>query len=115
MIKLDSSIQDFLDMVNQLPRQPRDVREKGIYFLFKDNQLLYVGKTNAGILRVNSHNDKDFDSYSFLKLDNLTEKEILDLETVLIALLDPPLNLQFLPKGLDMMKNVIANLKKIQL
>ena len=48
-----------------------------IYFLMKDNNLVYIGKSNNGILgRINSHiKDKDFDSAYYTAISS---EELLD-------------------------------------
>lgn len=38
----------------------------GIYFLLKNNKIVYIGKTSCGIRRMHAHlGYKDFDSFSF--------------------------------------------------
>lgn len=53
----------------------------GVYFLFKDKNLVYVGKTTKGIKRIFQHDDKEFDGYYFVDVppDELsyTEKELI--------------------------------------
>lgn len=68
------------------------VNTTGVYFLMKDKQIVYVGKTENGISRIFAHKDKDFDSYSFFK----TEKSQLDwIESVNIIHYKPIYNKQF--------------------
>ena len=42
-----------------------DINLIGIYFLLKDNKIVYIGQTTNGLSRILSHKDKDYDSYSF--------------------------------------------------
>ena len=49
-----------------------------VYFLIKNKEVVYVGKTTQGIVRPLSHKDKDFDSFYMIKCDyeELGEKEM---------------------------------------
>lgn len=61
----------------------------GIYFLIKDNRVVYVGQSVSVHSRIGGHKDKDFDHYAYI----LCGKEILDaLESLYIHVLRPPLN-----------------------
>lgn len=49
-----------------------------VYFLLKDDKVVYVGKTLTGLFRIKEHQiDKDFDSFAFFKVDkgNIIEIE----------------------------------------
>lgn len=63
----------------QIKLQKEDLT--GVYFLLKDNHIVYVGKTTNGMHRILTHKDKDFDSYAFFKVrqDNLDLVESLNI------------------------------------
>lgn len=56
--------------------------QTGIYFLYKDNIIVYIGQTHKGISRVFEHiKEKDFDAYSFLP-SNKDELDILECKYI---------------------------------
>ena len=60
-----------------------------IYFLIKNNEIVYVGQSTRGIRRIYEHTDKEFDYYNIIKVD----KEELDLkETEAIIKFNPKYN-----------------------
>jgi hypothetical protein len=71
-----------------------------VYALIKDGEIVYVGQTRKGIVRILAHvNDKDFDSYSIMEKDFFNEddealfNEWLEIyEEELIVRLNPKLN-----------------------
>lgn len=63
--------------------------ESGIYFLIKDDRIVYVGQSTSIMRRIGEHIDKDFDSYSYISCP----QEALDLvESIYIFLYRPLLN-----------------------
>ena len=49
-----------------------------VYFLLKDDKVVYVGKTINGLFRIREHSvDKEFDSFCMLKVD---KNKLLDIE-----------------------------------
>lgn len=60
-----------------------------IYFLIKENEVVYVGKTTQGISRPFSHKDKDYDSINIIYCD---EKDLDELEDMYISKYKPPYN-----------------------
>ena len=42
---------------------------QGIYFLFKGDELVYIGKSVNIYGRVNSHDQDDWDTYSYIEVD----------------------------------------------
>jgi predicted house-cleaning noncanonical NTP pyrophosphatase (MazG superfamily) len=61
----------------------------GVYFLIKDDEIVYIGQSINIASRVASHKDKDFDSMSFVAC----QKEELDiLESLYILAYQPALN-----------------------
>ena len=67
-----------------------EVEKSGIYFLFKDTKLLYIGQTNIGLARIFQHRGKIiFNKYNFIKC----QKEQLNIfEDYLIRTLKPSIN-----------------------
>jgi len=58
--------------------------EPGIYILWDGNDVVYVGKTEAcveGRLAVHKY-DKEFDSYTFIPVNDLAELEQLETEYI---------------------------------
>ena len=61
-----------------------------IYFLIKDDKIIYVGKSKQGFKRIFEHK-KDFDSFTYIECD----ESILDvLETIYIERFKPICNSQ---------------------
>lgn len=60
-----------------------------IYFLIKNDDVVYVGKTTQGLLRPLSHKDKDYDSLAIIYC---TEENIDELEDKYISKYKPPYN-----------------------
>lgn len=60
-----------------------------IYFLIKDNEVVYVGQSSLGICRPFQHTTKDFDSVSILKCKN---EELDYLESRFILKYKPKYN-----------------------
>jgi len=68
----------------------------GIYFLIKDNSVVYVGQSKNMVERIHAHaRDKDFDSYYFLEVDS---NELNNFEAMYITLYQPEYNKIF-PKS----------------
>ena len=70
-----------------------------IYFLIKNEEIVYIGQSVNGISRIQQHTDKDFDSYFILE----TKKEYLnDLESHYIVKFNPIYNkrVSYIPTGL---------------
>ena len=56
-----------------------------IYFLIKDNEIVYVGESGMGKFRIGYHlAKKDFDSYAVFKIDiqDRAEREIFEREHI---------------------------------
>lgn len=55
-----------------------DLKKIGIYFLIRNNDIVYIGQTKKGIERITKHfKNKDFDSYYFYSCD-LKHLDILE-------------------------------------
>lgn len=66
----------------------------GIYFLYKNNKIVYIGESNCIISRVSQHfkdNTKNFDSFTFRE-HNGTAKARKQLEKKLIKQYKPKYN-----------------------
>ncbi len=65
-------------------------RISGIYFLFRGDDLVYIGQSINVLGRVTAHtSDKDFDSFAYLPCP---EKELLAVEALYINEFKPLLN-----------------------
>jgi hypothetical protein len=61
----------------------------GIYFLIKDNKIIYIGKTTKGFSRVLEHKSKNFDKYCFFQVEL---KDLNYIEAINILHYKPQLN-----------------------
>lgn len=79
---------EFHDMLLK-HRKPRQCT-RGLYFLFKGDDIVYIGQSETIERTVLEHRDKDYDTYTVLKLSgNLT-----DAEDKFIAQYQPKYNVQ---------------------
>ena len=71
-----------------------EVIEAGVYFLFKGEKLVYIGKSNSIYNRIGQHvvSDKDFDSWEYYECEGWNELDISQLESWLIREFSPPYN-----------------------
>lgn len=78
-----------IDNIKNLQKFPAVV--SGIYFLYKNFRLVYVGRTENLFQRIGTHihGDKDFDSFSFLEV---SPDELEKAEYDFIEFFNPPLN-----------------------
>lgn len=60
-----------------------------VYFLLKDNEVVYVGQTQSGISRPISHKDKDYDC---IKLKYCKDYDLNDIEGEFILKYRPKYN-----------------------
>lgn len=71
----------------------------GVYFLFNENELVYIGKGWNCLLRVAEHtrkdSDKEFTSWSYLPIED--KQEYSTLENQLINTYKPKYNKQHKP------------------
>jgi hypothetical protein len=71
--------------------------KKGVYFLFDENSLLYIGKANQIYKRIKSHWFEryiPFVYYLYIELDDKNQDEIREIEKNLIQLHCPYFNTQ---------------------
>ncbi len=67
------------------------LRETFVYFLLKDEEVIYVGQTKAGISRLSAHGDKDYDEIYVMYCD---DSELDYLEDKYITKYKPKYNKQ---------------------
>lgn len=78
---------NFLDT---LPKH--DVPSMGVYFLFYNDTLIYIGQSKRVLIRFDEHFlTKEFTSFSFIKCKTSYETTILERE--FIKKYNPPLNI----------------------
>lgn len=87
-------------------------KTKGIYYLYKDNKVVYVGQSNFCEKRIFDHNNKNFDEYQIIELLFHTDNELNDLETIEIIKYKPLYNIT-LPKN-NIFISANSLLKKIK-
>ena len=76
-----------------------------VYALWKDDEIIYVGKSINVIPRVSTHlKDKDFDSYSYIELNGKNEMDFI--ESRLILKLQPKLNKTLPTEGYISLKRI---------
>ena len=61
----------------------------GVYFLFLNGNLQYVGKAKHILSRIGSHRDKDYNSFAYIEC---TQEEAQVIEIAYIKQHKPPLN-----------------------
>lgn len=63
----------------------------GVYFLFQDDELMYIGTSSLILRRLHAHlRTKDFNNYAFISCE--TREEANTLEVEMIKQYKPPLN-----------------------
>ena len=98
------------NIINNLERF--EMPKIGVYFLFKNDNLIYIGKSINIYRRLNDHiKDKYFDSYSFIKCNS--DYEATDLEKRMIIELRPELNIRH--KTIDIDNAIEFHLKSVKL
>lgn len=81
-----------IEEIQDLPKLPLPPIHCGVYFLFRDGEVVYVGQSINIASRVYSHikeGKKDFDCYSFFECSC---KDLDRLEAALICKFDPEYN-----------------------
>lgn len=78
-----------------------------IYFLMKENEIVYVGQSKNGMKRIHAHlYDVEFDSYHYI---NCTLDQLNDLEAHYIIKFNPLCNNSLPPN------NMVKSLKQLKL
>ena len=87
----------WMKLVNYILDKKQNINKKPmIYFLIKDNKIIYVGQSKFGVSRIYGHRDKDFDSFSYIEVD---VNELDEREAFYIVELSPILNSSYLPSN----------------
>lgn len=76
----------------------KNIRKRGVYFLIKGDDIVYVGKSIDIHDRIKTHikdKDKPFDYYSYIVLNNYEEKELYILESKYILKYRPLYNKKY--------------------
>jgi hypothetical protein len=77
----------------------------GVYFLFKQGSLIYIGQSTDVESRIVQHRkDKVFDTYSFKRIK---QYRLIDVEKECIKYYNPPLNNTYTDKALNKSNNDI--------
>lgn len=75
--------------IDNLKQVPINLYPPGIYFLVKDDEVVYVGQSVNPIARIGNHTDKDFDRAYMIPVPS---SMLNDVEGALIRAINPPLN-----------------------
>ena len=97
--KLFSESMESIDRILEIKKPASELGKSGIYFLIKDNVIVYVGQTRNSESRIYSHfNDasKEFDSYSFIPCH---EDELNDMEAYYVVTLNTEYNMTMPPNN----------------
>jgi len=70
-----------IDIVNSKDTTTVEGTDNSIYFLLKDNKLVYIGKTD----RKRKHSDKDFDKYIVISAPTGVDKSFLEYYYISLA------------------------------
>ena len=88
---------------------------RGIYFLYLEDKIVYIGKSNSNVMSRIARHDSDahkiFDSFSFVEYDNFSDKQLSALEAKLIKRHMPALNVTHHPQKQKKRKNRSVYLK----
>lgn len=87
-----------LEALRKLPSDVMEVDEICVYFLWKDDELLYVGATTQACERIKRHIrdrnyravDMPFNRYTFL--ETLDRRQLWEIEVAYQRKYDPPYN-----------------------
>lgn len=71
----------------RLPRPQQN--DYWIYFLFSGDEIVYVGQSISGVKRLYEHYGKDWDSYTFIRVE---QSELNELEAAYIVKFRPKYN-----------------------
>lgn len=75
---------------NDKEKYKRINKKTGIYFLIKNDEVVYVGQTKRGLARIYNHEEKEWDSFYFVKVEN--QKDLLKKEKYFINKYKPIYN-----------------------
>lgn len=78
--------------------EPIPARLRGVYYLYRDAQIVYVGSSSNILRRVSQHvtdDTKDFDSFSYHDMSNHSQWDIESFEIIEIKRLKPQLNVTY--------------------
>lgn len=96
-LPIPKEISAFKETVLRLPDLPC---ETGIYFLYLDVELQYIGKTVTFPHRIMGHRpNKHFDAVYFLPLHDISDEDLDMVENMFIAYFRPPLNKRILSES----------------
>lgn len=70
-------------------------RLRGVYFLIKNNEIVYVGQSTDIFSRISVHRKtKDFDSYNYILFPEVSDEKLNNLEAEYIGKFTPKYNRQ---------------------
>ncbi len=94
MLTVDEAVPEQMVLDKKIPIEDIETRRPGVYFLIRENKVVYVGKSNDMIQRLRSHmadQRMEFTHVTMLKLDS-DEFELDIMEKMMIRKFKPPKN-----------------------
>ncbi len=94
MLTVDEAVPEQMVLDKKIPIDDIETRRPGVYFLIRENKVVYVGKSNDMIQRLRSHmadQRMEFTHVTMLKLDS-DEFELDIMEKMMIRKFKPPKN-----------------------
>lgn len=114
MKMLNNNLSKIIEMVENADYLPRPENKQGIYFLYKDDQMVYVGITMISVTsRLLQHKDKDWNRYKFIELPTLSKQKLEAIEKIIITIYSPVENKEHLPKWMQEFRNTIQELSEM--
>ena len=94
MLTVDEAVPEQMVLDKKIPIDDIETRRPGVYFLIRENKVVYVGKSIDMIQRLRSHmadQRMEFTHVTMLKLDS-DEFELDIMEKMMIRKFKPPKN-----------------------
>jgi len=94
MLTVDEAVPEQMVLDKKIPIEDIETRRPGVYFLIRENKVVYVGKSIDMIQRLRSHmadQRMEFTHVTMLKLDS-DEFELDIMEKMMIRKFKPPKN-----------------------
>lgn len=79
----------FQDLMSDKKVKPLPMAVTGVYFLIKNNEVVYVGQSTNVLNRIQGHKDKDYDQAFYIECE---KDSLLELETKYIIAFTPKMN-----------------------
>ncbi len=100
MLTVDEAVPEQMVLDKKIPIEDIETRRPGVYFLIRENKVVYVGKSIDMIQRLRSHmadQRMEFTHVTMLKLDS-DEFELDIMEKMMIRKFKPPKNRDYMSR-----------------